>query len=192
VFVGFWDAFASLSANNAVNFGLVDNVRVEVPAVVPQITQQPQSVWAGVTSNVTFTVAATGLPTPEFQWLFNDSPVVGATNTTLAVTNIQPTDAGNYSVVVTNLAGSVTSSNAVLSIIPSQPAQFTFISLQSNTELRIVASGQTNATYVLETSTNLTDWTALTNLIATNGIFEFNAFPITNEARRFFRARSGP
>ena len=40
VFVGFWDPFASLSANNAVNFGLVDNVRVEVPAIAPLLTLQ--------------------------------------------------------------------------------------------------------------------------------------------------------
>ena len=192
VFVGFWDPFASLSANNNLNFGLVDNVRVEVPAVLPEITSQPQPVWTTVNSNASFSVSASGLPTPVYQWLFNNSPITGATNFTLNVTNIQAGDAGNYSVIVTNIAGAVTSGNALLSIIPTQPAHFQLVSVTSGPSFHLVASGQTNATYVLETSTNLIDWTALTNLVATNGTFEFDAFPITSDARRFFRARSGP
>jgi hypothetical protein len=192
VFVGYWDPFASLSSNNAVNFGLVDNVRVEVPAVAPAITAQPQITWAAVGSNAMFSVTATGLPVPAYQWIFNAVAIGGATNATFTVTNIQSGNAGNYSVVVTNIAGSTVSSNALLAIIASQPAQFQLVSLQPGAGLSLVASGQTNATYIIETSTNLLNWTALTNLLlATNGIFEFDANPATNE-QLFFRARSGP
>jgi hypothetical protein len=56
----------------------------------------------------------------------------------------------------------------------------------------MVGSGLTGANYILETSTNLLNWTTLANLTATNGAFEFDFVPLTNDARRFFRARSGP
>jgi len=58
--------------------------------------------------------------------------------------------------------------------------------------LLLVASGQNGATYVMETSTNLVNWTAFTNLVATNGVLEWNFVPPTNDLQHFFRARSGP
>ena len=192
VFVGFWDPFASLSSNNAINFGLVDNVRVEVPAVAPAFSAQPQAIWVGVGSNATFNVTASGLPAPALQWLFNETNLSGMMGASLTLTNVQAANAGIYSVVATNIAGSATSTNALLSIIPTQPAQFQVISLQPGGSLQLVASGQTNATYVIETSTNLVNWTALTNLVATNGVLEWNFVPPTNDWQRFFRARSGP
>ncbi len=39
IFVGYWDVFASVSDNASVSFGLVDNVRIEVPAVAPRIAR---------------------------------------------------------------------------------------------------------------------------------------------------------
>jgi len=192
VCVGFWDPFASLSSNNVINFGLVDNVRVEVPAVAPAITAQPQDVWVGFGSNVTFNVTASGLPAPALQWLFNGTNLPGMTDASLTLTNIQADDAGIYSVIATNIAGSVTSSNALLSIIPTQPAQFQLLSLQPDASLRLAGSGQAGATYVIETSTNLADWTSFTNLVATNGVLELNFVPPANDWQRFFRARSGP
>jgi hypothetical protein len=40
VFVGYWDGYASLSDNPELSFGLVDNLRVEVPADAPALTPQ--------------------------------------------------------------------------------------------------------------------------------------------------------
>jgi len=192
VFVGFWDPFASLTDNTNLSFGLVDNLRVEVPAVAPAFSAQPLNVWVGFGSNATFNVTASGLPTPALQWLFSGTNLSGMTGASLTLTNVQAANAGVYSVVATNIAGSVTSSNALLSIIPTQPAQFQLISLQPGGSLQLVASGQPGATYVIETSTNLTDWTAFTNLVATNGVLDGNFVAPTNDSQRFFRARSGP
>jgi GH25 family lysozyme M1 (1,4-beta-N-acetylmuramidase) len=102
VCVGFWDPFASLSSNNVINFGLVDNVRVEVPAVAPILTLQTGAIYS------------------------------------------------------------------------------------------LIGSGLTGATYILETSTDLTIWTPFTSLTATNGAFEYDFVPSVGDAQRFFRARSGP
>ncbi|MEP6663616.1 MAG: immunoglobulin domain-containing protein, partial [Verrucomicrobiota bacterium] len=72
----------------------------------PQINTQPLSQTSNIGSNVTFTVAATGTPSPSFQWRWDGIPgnIPGATSTSLTVTNVQTTNAGNYSVVVTNSA----------------------------------------------------------------------------------------
>ena len=191
VFVGFWDPFASLSSNNVINFGLVDNVRVEVPAIAPTISLQPANIAAKLTSNATFAVAAAGLPAPSYQWLFNGTNIPGATASSYTRTNVQVVDLGNYSVIVSNVAGSITSSNAALTLIPPQPAQFQLVSLQPDYSLRIVFNGDPEWSYTVETSTNLINWSALTNLTSASGVFDFIAGSTTNDAQRFYRARSG-
>ena len=82
----------------------------------PQITAQPQSVTAGSGTDVTFNVTATGTQPLGFQWRFNDSPINGATGSSLVVSNVQTTSVGLYTVVVSNVAGSVTSNPASLEI----------------------------------------------------------------------------
>ena len=84
--------------------------------VAPTITQQPaaQSVFTG--SNASFTVSATGSPAPTYQWYFNGGLIGGATASTFTLASVQPSNAGNYTVTVSNSAGSVTSSLAVLTV----------------------------------------------------------------------------
>jgi hypothetical protein len=191
IFVGYWDPFSSLSDNTNLSFGLVDNLRVEVPAVAPAITAQPQLLAVKVTSNATFTVAATGIPAPAYQWRFNGTNLANATGTSYTRTNAQYADAGDYSVMVTNLAGSLASSNAALSILTASPGQFEAPLVQSDGSLQLVLSGDPGAIYFVQSSTNLVDWQPFTNLTLINGTFTFNAGWITNGSALYFRARSG-
>ena len=79
-----------------------------------------------VGSNVTFSVAALGNPPIGYSWRLNNNPITNATNATLAIPNVQLTNAGNYSVVVTDITGSVTSTNAILTVnSPAPVANFT-------------------------------------------------------------------
>ena len=192
VFVGFWDPFASLSSNNAINFGLVDNVRVEVPAVAPVLASQPFSQWATLGSNATFTVSASGLPAPLFQWKFNGTNIAGATNTSLLLSNLLGTNAGFYSVLVTNIAGTQTSSNALLSLIASAQPTMQLAGPPAGGSVQLDCFGQLGATYALETSTNLVTWTTLTNLVAPNAAFSFTPSVSTDDLQRYYRLRSGP
>jgi hypothetical protein len=84
---------------------------------VPVITIQPISQAANSGSNVTFNVSATGTPPLYFQWLLNQQPVSNATNTVLALTNIQIAQSGLYAAVVTNISGVVTSQLARLDLV---------------------------------------------------------------------------
>ncbi|MBI5385060.1 MAG: hypothetical protein HZA90_10280 [Verrucomicrobia bacterium] len=92
------------------------------PAIL--ITSQPRDAYALPGGTARFNTAASlsgfGLvPGPlSYQWLLNGSPIAGATNSALAITSVQSTSAGFYSVIVRNPTGtSVTSSNATLTIV---------------------------------------------------------------------------
>jgi hypothetical protein len=81
----------------------------------PGILQQPQSRTVTETSNVTFTVSGSGLGL-HYQWRFFNANLPGATRTSLTLSNITFANSGSYSVRVTNLFGSITSSVAVLTV----------------------------------------------------------------------------
>lgn len=82
----------------------------------PVITTQPQSLSVPQGQTATFSIVATANPAPTYQWRKNAVNISGATAASYSIANVQPADSGLYSVVVTNTAGSVTSSNARLTI----------------------------------------------------------------------------
>jgi len=82
----------------------------------PSIATQPASQTVLLGTNASFTVDARGQKPLLYQWLIGTNALSGATNTTLDLTNVQYTDAGSYSVVVTNSVGSITSAPAVLTV----------------------------------------------------------------------------
>ena len=84
-----------------------------------QILIQPLNQVAKLGDNVSFDVAALGAEPLYYQWRFNGASLPGETNYALQLNGITTNQAGSYSVVVSNLAGSVTSAVARLSIIAS-------------------------------------------------------------------------
>jgi len=74
-----------------------------------------ESVIAG--TNVSLQVTATGTSPLSYQWTFNGSNLAGATANPLFLATVQPSQAGNYAVVVTNVAGAVTSAVASLTVL---------------------------------------------------------------------------
>src|SRR5436190_7120332 len=78
------------------------------------IHQQPVSQNIRVSSNVTFSVMATGFAPVTFQWQRNGTNVSEATTPVLNFNNVQIADEGIYSVIVSNSYGAVRSSNAEL------------------------------------------------------------------------------
>ncbi len=91
-------------------------IRRLTQAVAPGITTQPQSQTVTAGSSVQFTVAASGQPAPTYQWSFNGTAISGATASSYSLSNVQAANAGNYTVTVTNAAGSVTSATATLTV----------------------------------------------------------------------------
>src|SRR6185369_2867459 len=94
--------------------------------VPPVITSQPQSRTNLLGTTASFTVDADGTAPLAYQWLKFGTNLVGQTSATLSIPSVQVTDAGSYSVIVSNMAGAVTSSVATLTVwvppvITSQP-----------------------------------------------------------------------
>jgi len=91
--------------------------------VPPSITVQPASavvVPAGSNALLSVSASGTGL---GYLWLKGALPLAGATAGSLSLTNVNRASAGNYLVVVTNAAGSVTSSVSVLRVLVPQRLQ---------------------------------------------------------------------
>jgi len=88
-----------------------------VVVVPPTITTQPASRTNVVGTLASFSATADGSAPLKYQWQSNGTNIAGATNTSLALTKVQLSDAGEYSLVVTNIGGSVTSSPAVLTVV---------------------------------------------------------------------------
>jgi hypothetical protein len=112
-------SIASVGTLSTSDYSLVDG------GTGPAVSTQPvaQSVTAG--QNATFTAAATGNPTPTVQWQVSTdggttwTPVAGATSDTLTVTAATPSQSGSeYEAVFTNSAGSATTAEASLTVVP--------------------------------------------------------------------------
>lgn len=86
------------------------------PNAAPVLTRQPSNVTAVVGGSATLSITYTGTPAPTFQWLKNGVPIVGATSSTLVLTAVSPTDAGSYTVTLTNSLGTVTSAAATITV----------------------------------------------------------------------------
>ncbi len=83
----------------------------------PSITNQPQSQTVIVGQNVTFSVGASGTTPFSYQWQFNGNGIPGATASSFSLAAAQRANAGVYSVLVMNSAGTAISDNALLSFI---------------------------------------------------------------------------
>jgi hypothetical protein len=119
--------------------------------VPPQITSPPQSATGTVGATAQFAVEASGSAPLSYQWrkdginLANGGRLGGVTGPALTITGLQLTDAGVYTVIVSNAAGTVTSSGGTLSVfmppaITQQPNPLT-VALGAPAQFTVVASG---------------------------------------------------
>lgn len=127
----------------------------------PQITGDVTNQSAAPGSNATFTVTASGSSPLTYQWLFNNTNVSGATNTTFTISNVQPAFAGPYFVIVTNPYGAATSSVATLSIL-GVPVSLASQPQYSGGQFVLQLSGLTGqGPIVIQSSSNFVDWTPI-------------------------------
>jgi sugar lactone lactonase YvrE len=107
------------------------------PNAAPTISTQPTAQSVALYSSVTFSVAASGVPAPGYQWMLNGSPVAGATNPTLTIDDVQADNLGSYSVWATNSSGSAASGSVTLSSpgvtpgAPSSPPAPSFVNIST-------------------------------------------------------------
>ena len=119
--------------------------------IAPSIGTQPSSQTVLQGANASFTVAATGSAPFTYQWKKDGSAVGGATSATYTISSVQGSQAGSYTCVVTNVAGSATSSAAILTVnvpptVVTPPANVS-ANAGSNASFSVTAAGSTPATY---------------------------------------------
>lgn len=96
------------------------------PSTTVVINTQPASQSVSVGGSVTFGVSVTSTSAVTYQWRKDGTAIAGATASSYALTNVSASAAGGYSVVVTNSAGSVTSSTATLTVT-ARPVPGTYL-----------------------------------------------------------------
>jgi sugar lactone lactonase YvrE len=117
---GTYAAIATNSAGSATSTAATLTVNsAPTTATAPAITTQPTSQTVTVGASVTFTAAASGSPTPTYQWQKGAANIAGATSASYTIASAATGDAGTYAVIAANSAGSATSAAATLTVNPA-------------------------------------------------------------------------
>ena len=203
--VGATSATNTIAAAQAIDAGsytvVVTNVAgsiTNIPAtltvnVPPSIGLQSSNQTVNVGVPVSFFVVASGTAPFSYQWRKDGTNILGANSATNAIAAAQATDAGSYTVVVTNVAGSITNTPASLTIYP--PPVITNWSMAADGSAFVLSgTGGADQPYVLLTTPSLSlpvAWTPVaTNNAAPDGVFSFTDSQTTNFTQRFYRVLS--
>jgi hypothetical protein len=118
--------FTKSSPGGADTTALIDNVAIVPVAAgtVPFFTRNPEATAGYISNNVSLSGQVIGSLPLSFQWFRNKSPISGATNITLNLTNLQTTAAGDYTLQASNSAGLVTSTAAHVTVNEAVPGLF--------------------------------------------------------------------
>lgn len=101
------DTLFALETNNGILAALIEQV-----LTAPSVATQPTGGSPYVGTTFSLSVGAQGTAPLAYQWLLNDAPITGATLSSLTLSALTTNQAGAYSVIITNSAGSITSNPA--------------------------------------------------------------------------------
>lgn len=155
----------------------VDLARTNPP---PRIVTQPASQNAGIGSDVRLFVFASGYGL-SYQWLFDGTNLIaGATNSFLALTNVQTSDSGSYSVIVSNSGGSVLSQPATLNVLA-------LLGIDMVPAINLI--GDVGRDYQLEFANMVgpSSWEVLTTLTITNRPQKYVDLTAIGQPKRVYR-----
>jgi hypothetical protein len=160
----------------------------------PFITKPLLSRTTSAGSAIILNASVMGSQPLNYQWQFNGTNLAGATNAMLALTNLPVTVAGSYRCLVSNVLGSVITSNATLTVT-RQPLCFD-VSPDCpqiiNGSLRLRLLNLAGAGPVLiEASSDLKTWKPVYVSGPVVGTLEFLDVDAANHPQRFYRATEG-
>jgi alpha-tubulin suppressor-like RCC1 family protein len=88
----------------------------------PTISQQPLGQTVGAGSSLAMMVSARGTEPLSYQWLRDGTPLIGSRSYNISLSNVQPSQSGSYSVIVSNTYGVAVSSNALVTVTNARPS----------------------------------------------------------------------
>jgi hypothetical protein len=150
------------------------------------ITGQPQSQTVAAGETATFKVLAFGGGWLTYQWLHQNAPILGATNSTLLLSPVQAADAGNYQVLIANTCTTATSTVATLTL-PLARQLGGSMKLDEN-GFEFLLQGQVGSEYAVEKSTNLLTWDVLWSVTLTNSPWPIRDPSASRVGSGFYRA----
>lgn len=153
---------ASSGSGKTVTANLTIKIAPAVSGTPPAITNQPTSLVVTQVQTASFSVTATGTAPLAYFWRKGGTPMTNGPNPSLTIVNAQPADAGSYSVIVSNSVGTVTSSNATLTvniplsapIITTQPGN-QILNICQNATFNVIATGTTPLKYLWRKGTTV-------------------------------------
>jgi autotransporter-associated beta strand protein len=107
---------SALTPAQIVNHYVVAELNAPAAGAPPVIAEQPQPQASYVGGAVTFSVFAVSASQTTNLWFKDGNPIASQTNSTLVLSNLSLSDAGNYTVVVGNVNGTTNSSVAALTV----------------------------------------------------------------------------
>ncbi len=171
----------------------------------PKFAQPLTNSVATVGQTTALSAVVTGKAPFRYQWKFNGKNLATATSATLKLKNIKTSQAGSYSVTVSNAYGSTNSGNVLLSVLAvSTPLkQLTSASVspvtvvaatltsarQTNGQFAFLVTGTVGSNYVVQASSDMKNW----SVVMTNAApFTFTEPNASSFNQRFYRAYSQP
>jgi len=164
------------------------NNTIRSQAIPPSIVTQPQSQTNVAGTTATFTVSVYGSTPLTYTWQYNTTNLAPSSSSSLMASN-----AGSYQVTVSNVAGQVVSSVAILTLTNSLVGTngvFQSIAVLGNGSVQFGLGGTSGATYTLQVSTNLMTWSNLVTFTMTNGAIQYNDATAVNYHARFYKLDS--
>jgi len=160
--------------------------------IPPAISSHPTGLTALQGATVEFGVSATGTAPLLYQWIKNGSDIGGATLSSYSISNVQGSDAGDYSVRVSNAAGPITSNPAtlVVDLIATTPPAFASPSWDAATGFSATLQVEPQTRYRIQWTSAFTNWFDLDTIVPTGTSVQVNDPTAKTEPRLFYRAVS--
>jgi hypothetical protein len=148
----------------------------------PGLFTQPVGNTNNVGAAVSLEVSAYGALPLSYQWQYNGAAIPGATTNTYGIANLQQSQSGTYNVLVSNVLGSIASSNATL--VVNSP--FILQSVLQDQTITLSFPAVPGTVYTIQASADLINWTPISNVTAST-----SAVLVSNSATNsslFYRA----
>jgi uncharacterized protein (DUF4415 family) len=160
---------------------------VAEPAGEPRILLDPTNVTVRRGGQALFKVVAGGDAPLRYQWRRDGIELPGATNAVLRLENVAASQAGTYSVLVSNTSGSSTSGAAALAVTELMPPRIQQARRTSAGGFEVTVLGNPGTQISIRASTNLLDWFEVGAGFQT-GSFQF-IDPVSDQPHRFYQVR---
>jgi len=139
-------------------------------------------------TDVIFSVTASGSEPMSFQWRRNGVLIPEAVSATHTLNDVQSAQAGAYSVVVSNAAGTAVSADAVLAVQGADSMRFASTERMTDGAVRLVLTGVPLENTVVEASTDMVTWEPIFTNSVPSGQIEITDADAANYPARYYRA----